>query len=108
MVRLFLPWRDAEMKLDVFALRRGEMMWLWPEYPRVKGALVLAVMARTVEPPPGPRAEIHAAAIVAARKDADGRWVWVHLSPMTKEDIGAYIFDECEIDFDRWYYLEVV
>lgn len=100
-------WLDNE----VFAIRDHESVQLFTEPPEF--GRYIAVMARSVEFPPGPRSEVRtadglpveSATIVAAEFGARHQsWHWVRLSAPTKEFVGDQLFDNgCEKD--RWYYL---
>lgn len=101
------------MENEVFAIRDNESLQLWTERP--EGGRYIAVMARSVEMPPGARspvrtvdgAPVEQATIVAAEWSAKNQhWHWVRLSPPTKEFIGDMIFDS-GAELDRWYYLAV-
>lgn len=98
---------------EVFALRENESLQLWTERP--ESGRFVAVMARTVEMPPGARspvrtsdgAQVEQAAIVAAEWSAKHQhWHWVRLSSPSKELIGDMLFDN-GAERDRWYYLSI-
>lgn len=98
---------------EVFALRDNESMQLWTERP--DNGRWLAVMARSVEMPPGERspvrtidgAPVEQAAIIAAEWSAKNQcWHWQQLSQPSKEFIGDMLFDG-GAEKDRWYYLVV-
>ena len=110
-----LPQTYFHMNLEneVFSIRDGEKLQLWDGKP--EGIRSIAVMARTVEMPEGPRAQVRAcdgapienAAILACEFQHNGQcWQWLQLSPCTKENIGDLMFNNhCERD--KWYYLSV-
>lgn len=99
------------LDFDSFTLRDKEVMQLCDERPTCGGTW-LAVQARSVSMPPG---EVHPvrefdgepvemAAIIAAQWIASKGWIWVQLSPPTKEVVGDYLFEQ-QVELDRWYYL---
>lgn len=96
---------------EVFSLRSGERVEVFFEEPA--DGCSLALMARSLSMPPGPRwgvrqsdgAPVEDAAIVAAQR-VDDLWQWVQLSPPTKEYLGDLLFDN-DAEKDRWYYLLV-
>ena len=102
-------WLDNE----VYAIRDHEAVQVLTERPA--GGRFIAVMARTVELPPGEHskersadgAPVEQATIVAAEFGAKHHnWHWIRLSAPTKEFVGDLLFDnECERD--RWYYLQI-
>jgi hypothetical protein len=96
---------------EVFALRGNESCRLFEEKP--DSGRFIAVMARSVEMPPGPRsavrdsdgAPVEQATIVAAEWiDKRQCWIWSRLAQPTKEFIGDMLFDSSAV-IDRWYYL---
>jgi len=98
---------------EVFALRDNESFTFFAEPPGFGRAL--AVMARTVEMPPGNRspvrpcdgAPVEQAAILACEvRGADGSWCWCQIAPASKEVIGDWIFDH-GLKKDCWYYMLV-
>lgn len=103
--------RTRILSFDSFTLRDGERMQLSSERPG-KGRY-LAVMVRSVSMPAGEKANVRPidgaaveqAAILACEMNSNGQWLWCHLSPPTKEVIGDFLFDDCKIDRDKWYYL---
>lgn len=98
---------------DVYAIRDHEAAQLLTENPN-EGRYI-AVMARTVELPPGEHskersadgAPVEQATIVAAEFGAKHQcWHWIRLSAPTKEFVGDLLFNGgCERD--RWYYLQI-
>ncbi len=103
-----------QLDCEVFALRDHEQSQLFVEKP--DDGRFIAVMARSVEMPPGERSKVRAmddapveqAAILAAEWSHQNQsWHWLQISPPSKEHIGDLLFDsECEKD--RWYYLVVI
>lgn len=102
-------WLDNE----AFAIRDHERVQLVTERP--SGGHYIAVMARSVEMPPGDRspvrpadgARVEQAVIVACEFGRKNQcWHWVKLSPPTKEFIGDLLFDN-GAEKDRWYYAEI-
>ncbi len=98
---------------EVFALRDNEQIQFFADLP--SSGRVLAVMARTVEMPPGKRspvrtsdgAPVEMAAILGCElRGDDPAWHWCQIAPASKEVIGDHIFD-CGLEKDRWYYMLV-
>ena len=110
-----LPQNYFHMNLEneVFSIRDGEKLFLWDGPPHHYGKRFIAVMARSVEMPEGPKASVRAsdgapiesAAILAAEFQHQNQcWQWLQLSPCSKEHIVDMMFNNhCELD--RWYYL---
>lgn len=96
---------------EVFALRDNESIQLFTERPDF--GRFIAVMARSVEMPSGPRSPVRAedgapveqAAILACGWGFENQcWHWMQISPPSKERIGDLLFDG-GADRDRWYFL---
>ena len=87
---------------DVFALRgRERMTFLGECYPVGDARRILGLQRRSVSFPPGDfrkivdtpeneGEEVALEAIIACQATHDG-WVWVHLSPSTKEVLGMLL-----------------
>lgn len=95
---------------EVFAIRDGERVELTNVRPN-QGRW-LAVMARSVEMPDGPKvpvrtcdsAPVEQAAILACEMNRSRHaWQWLQISPASKEIIGDLLFDS-GAEKDRWYY----
>jgi hypothetical protein len=103
----------AMLDLEVFAIRDNESIRIVQTRPE-RGRWI-AVMARSIEMPDGPRspvresdgAPVEQAAILACEfGERQQSWHWQQLSPASKEIIGDVLFDnQCEKD--RWYFLVV-
>lgn len=97
---------------EVFAIRDGESTTILEERP-TEGRFI-AVMARSVFMPDGPRslqrrsdgAPVEMAAILSCQINTDGEWQWTQLSPPTKENIGDLLFDS-GAEKDKWYYAAI-
>lgn len=112
-----MPTADAtrpQLSIDneVFALRDNELMQLFTKRPEGR---FIAVMARSVEMPDGPRspvrtadgAPVEQAAILGALWNYSQQcWQWTQISPPSKERIGDLIFDS-GASKDCWYYLAI-
>lgn len=110
-----LPTESPRLKTldnEVFALRDHECIQVFEDRP--ESGRFIAAMVRSVPPPPGPMlatcedgAPVEAAAILAAVwRHFDQRWVWTHLSPASKRNIGDVMLDGgCERD--RWYFVVI-
>lgn len=102
---------------EAFSLRDGEYVSLGKDQP-TEGTW-FAVMAKSVPQPPGeivsnrevPGLEslsVEMAAIIACQiRMSDNKYVWMQLSPMTKEIIGDLMFD-CKAELDQWYFATVL
>lgn len=96
---------------DAFALRNSErIIFFGTEHP-FGVRCVLGIMRRSVSFPAGPHVEtvttpenqgkpVSFEAIVACQKTEIG-WVWVHLSPSTKEVIGS-LTEKWGLPVDTW------
>jgi len=98
---------------EVLALRDNERILLSSERP--EGGRFIAVMARSVEMPEGPRSPVRAedgapveqAAILACEFGHEQQaWHWMQISQPSKERIGDLLFDNAA-DKDRWYFVAI-
>jgi hypothetical protein len=96
---------------EVFALRDSEVVRILDAEP--PGGRWICVMARSVDFPAGEvdpnrksdGAPVERAGILACHK-VRGKWQWLQLSPITKEQIGDLMFDS-NVDLDKWYYVDI-
>lgn len=99
---------------EVFALRAGERLCCYFNDQPATGCWI-AVMLRSVKMLEGEWAECQhlrcppaPCAIIAAEKNSKGEWLWLQLSPATKEAIVLFLLDKAGVPFNRWVYIEVV
>mgnify|MGYP000850312820 CR=1 FL=1 len=97
---------------DVFSLRNNERMTFLGTIPLVEPTChVLGIMRRSVSFPAGPHMDtvttpenhgkpVMFEAIIACQQTKLG-WVWVHLSPSTKEVIGS-LTEQWGLPVDTW------
>lgn len=99
------------LDFEAFALRDGEVMQLFTE---PQPGLCIAVMARSVEMPPGEHSAVreldgapvvNAAILSAHWSRSKQAWQWMQIAPASKEVIGDHMIDVANVEFDRWYYL---
>ena len=107
-----LKQRDAVT--DTFAMRNGEKIKFYgTEFPDTDD-YVLGIMRRSVSFPDGKHMEtvntpenngkpVAFEAVIACHKSVNG-WVWVQLSPSTKEILGS-LTEEWGLPVDTWGYV---
>lgn len=100
---------------EPFALRNNEkFVFRGTEYPDLPGVQVLGIMRRsvsfpdenhmkTVNTPINMGVPVAMEAILACHKGVEG-WVWVQLSPNTKEIVGSFV-EDCGVPVDQWCYV---
>jgi hypothetical protein len=102
------------LDLEVFAVRDGETVQFSEERPTHHGRW-FAIMARSVEMPPGNRSSVRwidgepveQCAILAAQLGRlETAWQWMQLSPPTKERLGGMMFAN-NLERDRWYFVSI-
>lgn len=98
---------------EAFSMRDGEIATILEHQP--DNGRWFAVMMSPVPPMPGPMQAhreidgltvepVELAAVIACQKRRDtGEFVWMQLSPLTKEVIGDVLFNS-RAEKGRWYY----
>lgn len=101
---------------ELWSVREGEVLHFHEEEPSPPYCSYFAVQIRPIAMPPGPVEPLkngkpneypEQCAIIAARRNSIGEWQWLYLSPGTKEEVGNFLLDKCNVDRDRWYFLSV-